>query len=56
MTHERLEELETLDPGDVPDDARMTIPAADLRDLVSLAVTMRKILKYLDEMGGPRRE
>ncbi len=53
MTPDRLAELATLDPGDMPDDAVMGrdagITARDLRDLVSLIpVVYAAIL----EVGG----
>lgn len=49
MTADRLEELATLDPGDLPDDARVAITAGDLRDFVALA---RAALEPACELGS----
>ena len=42
---DRLDELETLLPDDMPDDARLSVPARDLRDLVLLIPVARAALR-----------
>ena len=49
MTPDRLSELETwLPEEDTPDDAKIRIPAGDLRDLVALIPVVRAVVEAVD--------
>ncbi len=54
MSAPSLDELETLEPPvDVPDDARITVTAGDLRALVSLVPAAREIIGVFGTLKCP---
>lgn len=55
MSAPDLDELATLaPPDDVPDDARLTVTAADLRALTSLIPAAREIQSVFGTLEQPR--
>jgi hypothetical protein len=57
MSRPDLDELECLTPpDDLPDDARITVTAGDLRALVSLVPAAREIIGVFGTLERPEQE